>query len=220
VLREWKWCLYSLGALFLLAGLVEVLAISWEIGLAAIVAGLTAVTILFVAARSAFSETKDPEIHGSLPTWEYLFETIVAGVAATGAIFFARAHPLFGLSEPVTFAWVWLGLAGLFMIVLATNTLEISLGILVLFSGVNMVVFATSLSESPLGVFFLELAPIGLALLLGLLTVRLSRLGHSLKLSVLKEKAPFMISSTTPVRIKVRRRRPLGGRPQDRPDAV
>ncbi|MDE3077098.1 MAG: hypothetical protein KGJ86_16910 [Chloroflexota bacterium] len=207
VLRQWRLCLYCLGLLFLLVGGIESLTIHPLLGLSKMVAGITAVVVLFISAQEAFSETHLAEIHGTLPRWEYLFETVAASVAAVGTILFARSHPLFGLSGPVTFAWTWLGLVGLIMIVLATNILEVGVGLLVFFSGLDLLVFATSLTDWWAALMVLRLAPIAIAFLVGLLGLELSQQGHSLRLDALKEKAPFVLGQTTPIRIKVRRRR-------------
>ncbi|MHB8618938.1 MAG: hypothetical protein ACYDAG_05080 [Chloroflexota bacterium] len=206
VLRRWRICLSSLAALFVLLAIIEGTAIDPLLGLAQAVAGGTAVAILFVSARQAFSNTRLPEIHRHLPTWEYLFESVVAAVAAIGALFFARVHPLFGLSGPVTFAWAWLGLSGLFMAILAANVFELGLGLLILCAGLDLLVLATSLSSSWAGLAILEMSPIGIAVLVGLLGLRLSQLGHSLTLDALKEKAPFVVGQGGPIRVKVRRR--------------
>ena len=209
VARRWRRCLLSLLGLFLLVGIIEGATVRPVLGLAKFLAGATAVAVLYVSAREAFSETRVSEIHGKLPRWEYLFESVAAVVAALGTGLFARAHPLFGLSAPVTFAWAWLGLVGLIMIVLATNILEVGVGLLVFFSGLDLLVFATSLAGWWAALMVVELVPIAIAFLIGLLSLELSRLGHSLRLDALEDKAPFVVGQQAPVRIKVRRSRPV-----------
>src|SRR5690349_4676869 len=106
VLRQWRLCLYSLAALFLLVAIIQGTAISRLIAGCQIVVGATAIAVMYLCGRQIFSETQQALIvHGRLPAWEYLFETMVAAVGAVGAALFARAHPLFGLPGPVTFAW-------------------------------------------------------------------------------------------------------------------
>lgn len=207
VLRQWRLCLYSLGFLFFLVGIIESLTINPVLGLAKLIAGATAVSILYLSAREAFSETHNPEIHGTLPRWEYLFESVVAAVAAVGVALFSRVHPLFGLPGAVTFAWAWLGLVGLIMIVLATNILEVGVGLLVFFSGLDLLVFSTSLTDWWAPLMIVSLVPIAIAFLVGMLGLELSRQGHSLRLDILEEKAPFVVGQSSPVRIKVRRQR-------------
>src|SRR5581483_10321196 len=131
VLRQWRLCLYSLGVLYLLVAVIEAITLNWALAGSQLVVGATTLAITFLAGRQIFEETHAQVIHGRLPAWEYLFEIVVAAVGAVGAALFARAHPLFGLPGSVSFAWTWLGLAGLFMVVLASNIMEVGLGLLV-----------------------------------------------------------------------------------------
>jgi hypothetical protein len=163
--------------------------------------------VIYLSGRQIFTETQQAVVvHGRLPPWEYLFETVVAAVGAVGAALFARAHPLFALPGPVSFAWAWLGLAGLFMIVLAGNILEVGLGLLVFDTGLNLLIVATSMTDWWLAMLVVQLLPIALALLLGVAGIRLSHFGHGVSLDLLLEKAPFVMARARPVRIRVRRR--------------
>src|SRR5438067_882257 len=127
VLRQWRLCLCSLAGLYILVALIDGLAVSWLMAVCQLVIGGTALGVFYLCGRQIFSETHQTLlIHGRLPAWEYLFETVVAAVGAVGAALFARAHPLFALPGPVSFAWAWLGLAGLFMVMLAGNILEVA----------------------------------------------------------------------------------------------
>ena len=206
VLRQWRLCLASLGVLYVLAAGVEFASISAVIGVCQLVVGATTLGILFLGAQQIFAETHDQVIHGRLPAWEYSFETVVAVVAAVGAALFARAHPLFGLAGPISFAWAWLGLAGLFMVVLATNILEQTLGLLVFVTGMNLLILATAAGDWWLALLVVQLLPIALALLMSVAGIRLSHFGHAVTLDVLMDKAPFLVSRAGPVRIRVRRR--------------
>ena len=206
VFRQWRLCLYGLGLLIVLVTLIEALAIGPVIAGCQIVAGSTALAVMYLCGGQIFSETQQPlVVHGRLPAWEYLFETIVAAVGAVGAALFSRAHPLFGLPGPVTFAWAWLGLAGLFMIVLAGNILEVGLGLLVFATGLNLLIVATALAAWWPALLVVELLPIGLALLVSVAGVRLSHFGHGVGLDLLLDKAPFVMARAKPVRIRVRR---------------
>ena len=206
VLRQWRLCLGSLAALFLLVAVVQAAAISPLLAGCQVVVGATAITVMYLCGRQIFSETHQALIvHGRLPAWEYLFETIVAAVGAVGAGLFARAHPLFGLPGPVTFAWTWLGVAGLFMVVLAGNILEVGLGLMVFATGLNLLIVATSLANWWPALLVVQLSPIALALLVSVAGVRLSHFGHGVALDLLLEKAPFVVAQTRPVRIRVRR---------------
>jgi hypothetical protein len=212
VLRQWRLCLFSLGALFMLVAILQAAAISPLIAGCQIVVGGTALGIMYLCGRQIFSETQQALIvHSRLPAWEYLFETIVAGVGAVGAALFARAHPLFGLPGQVTFAWAWLGVAGLFMVVLASNILEVGLGLMVFATGLNLLIVATSLASWWPALLVVELAPIALSLLVSVAGVRLSHFGHGVALDLLLDKAPFVVSQTRPVRIRVRRGSPSSG---------
>ncbi|HEU0169645.1 MAG TPA: hypothetical protein VFS62_17870 [Chloroflexota bacterium] len=206
VLRQWRLCLASLGVLYLLVGAIEGVSVSPVIGVCQLIVGGTALAVLFLGAQQIFSQTNDPMIHGRLPAWEYAFETVVAVVAAVGAALFAHAHPLFGLAAPISFAWAWLGLAGLFMVVLATNILEQTLGLLVFVTGMNLLILATSAGDWWLALVVVQLLPIALALLMSVAGIRLSHFGHAVTLDVLMDKAPFVVSRAGPVRIRVRRR--------------
>lgn len=206
VLRQWRWCLWSLGALYLLVSVLEMLTIAPLQGLCQIVAGATALGVVFLGANQIFAETHTYVIHGRLPGWEYLFESVVAAVAAVGAALFAHAHPLFGLEAPVSFAWAWLGLAGLFMVVLASNILEVTVGLLVLDAGLNLLILSTGTADWWLALLVAQLLPIALALLMSVAGIRLSHFGHAVTLDVLLDKAPFVVSHSGPIRIKVRRR--------------
>jgi len=206
VLRQWRLCLYSLGLLYLLAAIMQGLAVSPIVAVCQIVIGATALAVVYLGAQHIFSETHAYVIHGRLPAWEYLFETVVAAVAAVGAALFARAHPLFGLPGPVSFAWAWLGLAGLFMVVLANNIIEVVLGLLVFDAGLNLLVVSTSLTDWWLALVIVQVLPLALALLMSIAGIRLSHLGHGVMLDVLNEKAPFVVSRAGPVRIRVRRK--------------
>lgn len=206
VLRQWRRCLFSLAALFVLVAIV-LLAINPFIAACQIVSGATALAVMFLCGRQIFSETHQALlVHGRLPAWEYLFESIVAAVAAVGAALFARAHPLFGLPGPVTFAWTWLGLVGLFMVVLAGNILEVGLGLVVFATGLNLLIVATSLASWWPALLLVQLLPIAVALLISVAGIRLSHFGHGVGLELLLDKAPFVMASAKPVRIHVRRR--------------
>ncbi len=206
VLRRWRLCLISLGLLYALVATIEGLSIGPVFALSQVVAGATTLIILFTSARQVFSETHTYVIHGRLPAWEYLFETVVAAVGAVGAGLFARAHPLFGLAGPVSFSWAWLGLAGLFMIVLASNVLEVTLGLLVFDAGLNLLVLTTSAAEWWLALMVVQTLPIALALALSITSLKLSHAGQGVGLDVLREKAPFVMAGARPVRIRVRAR--------------
>jgi len=206
VLRQWRACLLSLGLLYILLALMEGLAIGPRIAVSQLIVGLTTLAVVSLSARQIFAETQSYVIHGRLPGWEYLFESLVAAVAAVGAALFARAHPLFSLPGPVSFAWTWLGLAGLFMVVLASNIIEVGLGLLVFDAGLNLLILSTSAGEWWLSLIIVQVIPIALALLIAIAGIRLSHLGHGVSLDVLKEKAPFVMGHTGPVRIRVRRR--------------
>jgi hypothetical protein len=206
VLRQWRRCLASLALLFLLAAVLEAAAISPLIAACQAVVGATAIGVMYLCGQQIFSETHETLIvHGRLPAWEYLFETIVVAVGAIGAALFARAHPLFGLPGPVTFGWTWLGVAGLFMVVLAGNILEVGLGLMVFSTGLNLLIVATSLASWWPALLVVELTPIAIALLVSVAGVRLSHFGHGVGLELLLEKAPFVVSRSRPVRIRVRR---------------
>ena len=206
VLRQWRLCLYGLGLLFAMVAIIDGVAISPLIAGCQIAAGATALAVMYLCGGQIFSETQQPlVVHGRLPAWEYLFETIVAVVGAVGAALFARAHPLFGLPGPVTFAWAWLGLAGLFMIVLASNILEAGLGLLVFATGLNLLIVATSLAAWWPALLVVQLLPIMLALLVSVAGMRLSHFGHGVGLDLLLDKAPFVMARAKPVRIRVRR---------------
>jgi hypothetical protein len=207
VLRQWRWCLYGLAGLYLLVTLVDGLAISWLMAACQLVIGVTALGVVYLCGKQIFSETQQTVVvHGRLPAWEYLFESVVAAVGAVGAALFARAHPLFALPGPVTFAWAWLGLAGLFMVVLAGNILEVGLGLLVFDTGLNLLIVSTSLADWWLALLVVQVLPIALALLLAVAGIRLSHFGHGVGLDLLLEKAPFVMARARPVRIRVRRR--------------
>jgi hypothetical protein len=206
VLRQWRRCLLSLGALFILVAVV-LQAVDPTIALCQLISGATTLAVMFLCGRQIFSETHQTLlVHNRLPTWEYLFESIVAAVAAVGAALFARAHPLFGLPGPVTFSWAWLGLAGLFMIVLAANILEVGLGLVVFATGLNLLIVATSLAVWWPALVAVQLMPIAVALLISVAGIRLSHFGHGVGLDLLLDKAPFVMAAARPVRIQVRRR--------------
>ncbi|HLG74036.1 MAG TPA: hypothetical protein VK009_26755 [Chloroflexota bacterium] len=206
VFRQWRRCLLSLGALFLLVGIV-LMVVNPTIAVCQMISGATALAVMFLCGRQIFSETHQAlVVHNRLPAWEYLFESIVAAVAAVGAALFARAHPLFGLPGPVTFSWVWLGLAGLFMVVLAGNILEVGLGLVVFATGLNLLIVATSLATWWPALLAVQLVPIAVALLTSVAGIRLSHFGHGVGLDLLLDKAPFVMASARPVRIQVRSR--------------
>lgn len=207
VLRQWRLCLYSLASLYVLVTIIDGLAISWLIAACQLAIGATALGVIYLCGRQIFSETQHAvTVHGRLPAWEYLFETVVAAVAAVGAALFARAHPLFALPGAVSFAWAWLGLAGLFMVVLAGNILEVGLGLLVFDTGLNLLIVSTSMADWWLALLVAQVLPIALALLLAIAGIRLSHFGHGVSLDLLLEKAPFVMARARPVRIRVRRR--------------
>jgi hypothetical protein len=205
VLRQWRRCLYALGVLYVLVALIEARTLGLALAGSQLVVGATALAVVFLAGRQIFRESRSQVIHGRLPAWEYLFETVVAGVGAVGAGLFARAHPLFALSGSVSFAWAWLGLAGLFMVVLASNILEVGIGLLVFDAGLNLLIVSTSSGEWWLALLVVQVLPIGLALLVSVAGIRLAHLGHGVGLDLLQEKAPFVVARSGPVRIPVRR---------------
>jgi len=209
VLRQWRVCLASLAALFLLVTLIDGLAVGALTAACQLVVGATALGVLYLGGQQIFAETHEAlVVHSRLPTWEYLFESVVAAVGAVGAWLFSRAHPLFGLPGPVTFAWAWLGLAGAFMVVLAGNIVEVGLGLVVFSTGLSLLVMAAAPTAWWPALMLVQLLPLALALMVSLAGIRLSHFGHGVGLELLLEKAPFVMARARPVRIRVRR----GGR--------
>ncbi|MCL6541866.1 MAG: hypothetical protein K6T87_15000 [Roseiflexus sp.] len=104
-------------------------------------------------------------------------------LAALASVALPRLYPIG--SQTIDFAWYWLGLTGLFTIVLASDTLKIGLGLLLVVSSIDLVYTAIASTVQVFPLALLSLTTIVLSLSVAYLSGLMYGRFKTLDLSVL-----------------------------------
>jgi hypothetical protein len=161
------WCIYLLVAIWLW------IVATPEVALAKAITGTTVCLLLWPSLRLLFGGTHEErrqarrllDVHGPRFTDEP-FMLLGALVAAAAAIALSQAFPL--VEGASNFAWYWLALLGLLLIVLSRDIVRIGLGLLLLVNAVDLVDTMVSRDHGLFAIGARSTVAIALALSLGL----------------------------------------------------
>jgi hypothetical protein len=166
----------ALGSLWV----VHVLLAAWlwlvatpELALAKAITGTTVVVLLFPSMRTLFAAPAGErrparrllDVTGPRSADEP-FMLLGALLAAAAAIVISQAFPL--VEGASNFAWYWLALLGLLLIVLSRDVVRVGLGLLLLVNAVDLVDTMVSRNQGLIAIGARSTVAIGLALALGL----------------------------------------------------
>jgi len=170
---DWRLALVSLW-------LVHALIAAWlwivatpEVALAKLITGSTIAALLFPSLRTLHSGSPSErrqarrllDVHGPRTTDEP-FMLLGALLAAAAAIAISQAFPL--VEGASNFAWYWLALLGLLLIVLSRDVIRVGLGLLLLMNAVDLVDTMVARNQGLFAIGARSTVAIGLALSLGL----------------------------------------------------
>ena len=170
---DWRIALASLW-------LVHVLVAAWlwivatpEVALAKAITGTTIVGLLYQSLRTLYTGTHEArrqtrrliDIHGPRSTDEP-FMLLGALLAAAAAIAISQAFPL--VEGASNFAWYWLALLGLLLMILSRDIVRVGLGLLLLVNAVDLVDTMVARNQGLFAIGTRSTVAIALALSLGL----------------------------------------------------
>jgi hypothetical protein len=170
---DWRLALASLW-------LVHILVAAWlwtvatpEVALAKAITGTTVAALLFPSLRTLNARTDQAQrqtrrlldVHGPSSTDEP-FMLLGALLAAAAAIAVSQAFPL--VEGANNFAWYWLALLGLLLMVLSRDILRVGLGLLLLVNAVDLVDTMVARNQGLFAIGARSTVAIALALSLGL----------------------------------------------------
>ena len=159
--------------------LVHVLVAAWlwtaatpEVALAKAITGTTVAVLLWPSLRALFGTRGDVrrqtrrllDVHGPRATDEP-FMLLGALLAAAAAIALSYAFPL--VEGASNFAWYWLALLGLLLVVLSKDIVRVGLGLLLLVNAVDLVDTMVARNQGLFAIGARSTVEIGLALALG-----------------------------------------------------
>ena len=170
---SWQIALASLWLVHILVAAWLWLVATPEVALAKAITGTTVVALLFPSMRSLFSTPpgerrqgrRGLDLHGPRATDEP-FMLLGALLAAAAAIAISQAFPL--VEGASNFAWYWLALLGLLLIVLSRDVVRVGLGLLLLVNAVDLVDTMVARNQGLIAIGARSTVAIGLALSLGL----------------------------------------------------
>ena len=160
--------------------LVHVLVAAWlwivatpEVALAKAITGSTIALLLWPSLRTLYAGGTEErrqtrrllDVHGPRTTDEP-FMLLGALLAAAGAIALSQAFPL--VEGASNFAWYWLALLGLLLVVLSRDIVRVGLGLLLLVNAVDLVDTMVARNQALFAIGARSTVAIGLALALGL----------------------------------------------------
>jgi len=172
--------------------LVHVLVAVWlwsvatpEVALAKAITGSTVTLLLWPNLRTLYSGTAEAsrqtrrllDVHGPRATDEP-FMLLGALLAAAAAIALSQAFPL--VEGASNFAWYWLALLGLLLVVLSRDIVRVGLGLLLLVNAVDLVDTMVARNQALFAIGARSTVAIGLALALGLSWTFLQSRGNRL----------------------------------------
>ena len=170
---DWRIALASLW-------LVHVLVAAWlwivatpEVALAKAITGTTIVGLLYPSLRTLYTGSHEArrqtrrliDIHGPRSTDEP-FMLLGALLAAAAAIAISQAFPL--VEGASNFAWYWLALLGLLLMILSRDIVRVGLGLLLLVNAVDLVDTMVARNQGLFAIGTRSTVAIALALSLGL----------------------------------------------------
>ncbi|HEX2035964.1 MAG TPA: hypothetical protein VHS99_17425 [Chloroflexota bacterium] len=141
---DWRVALASLWAVHLLVSMWLAVVVTPEVALAKAITGSTVCLLLWPSLRALFvgsgvgrrQTRRVMALSGSGSTDEP-FMLFGALLAAAAAIALAQAFPL--VDGANNFAWLWLALLGLLLVVLSRDIVRVGLGLLLLVNAVDLV---------------------------------------------------------------------------------
>jgi hypothetical protein len=135
---DWRVALGALWAVHVLVSLWLAAVVTPEVALAKAITGTTVCVLLWPSLRglSAGGQTRTLDLGGPRST-EEPFMLFGALLAAAAAITLSIAFPL--VEGASNFAWYWLALLGLLLIVLSRDVVRVGLGLLLLLNAVDLV---------------------------------------------------------------------------------
>ena len=142
---DWRVALGSLWAVHLLISLWLAIVVTPEVALAKAITGTTVCALLWPSLRALFAESSHEarrlaqrvlDLAGTRGADEP-FILFGALLAAAAAIALAQAFPL--VEGANNFAWYWLALLGLLLVVLSRDIVRVGLGLLLLANAVDVV---------------------------------------------------------------------------------
>ncbi len=141
---DWRLTLGSLWAVHLLVGLWLAVVATPEVALAKAITGTTVCALLWPSLRALNQGTRESRLPARLVldlvgsrSADEPFMLFGALLAATAAITLSIAFPL--VEGASNFAWYWLALLGLLLVVLSRDIVRIGLGLLLLINAVDLV---------------------------------------------------------------------------------
>ena len=182
---NWRVALVSLW-------LVHVLVAAWlwsvatpEVALAKAITGSTVTLLLWPSLRALYGGTAEAsrqtrrllDVHGPRAADEP-FVLLGALLAAAAAIALSQAFPL--VEGASNFAWYWLALLGLLLVVLSRDIVRVGLGLLLLVNAVDLVDTMVARNQALFAIGARSTVAIGLALALGLSWTFLQSRGNRL----------------------------------------
>src|SRR5688572_13645514 len=172
---SWRIALASLWVVHVLLAAWLWLVATPELALAKAITGTTVVILLFPSMRTLFAAGEGGgeqrqarrllDLHGPRATDEP-FMLLGALLAAAAAIAVSQAFPL--VEGASNFAWYWLALLGVLLIVLSRDVMRVGLGLLLLVNAVDLVDTMVARNQGLIAIGARSTVAIGLALSLGL----------------------------------------------------
>jgi hypothetical protein len=166
---DWQVALGSLWAVYLLVSLWLAIVVTPEVALAKAITGTTVCLLLWPSLRALLTGTGEARrvlnLSGAGSTDEP-FLLFGALLAAAGAIALSQAFPL--VDGANNFAWLWLALLGLLLVVLSRDIVRVGLGLLLLANAVDLVDTMVSRNQGLLALGARSTVAIVLALSLAL----------------------------------------------------
>ena len=170
---DWRVALASLWLVHVLVSLWLFQVLTPEVALAKAITGTTVCAILLPSLRALFAGSYEArrrarrvlDVSGARSTDEP-FMLFGALLAAAAAIALSQAFPL--VEGASNFAWYWLALLGLLLIVLSRDVVRVGLGLLLLVNAVDLVDTMVSRNQGLFAIGARSTVAIALALSLSL----------------------------------------------------
>jgi hypothetical protein len=179
---SWPVALASLWGVHVLVGLWLLLVATPEVALAKAITGTTVCILLWPGLRALFAgdsgaRHRTPrmlDVVGAGSTDEP-FMLLGALLAAAAAIALSQAFPL--VDEASNFAWYWLALLGLLLVVLSRDIVRVGLGLLLLVNAIDLVDTMVARNQGLFAIGARSTVAIALALVLSLSWTQLQERG-------------------------------------------
>lgn len=183
---DWRVALVSLWAVHALVALMLYRETTVAVAAAKLVTGTTVCLLLLPSIRALFGSTfrarrAAHRVIGQLAqrSTDEFFRAATVLVVAGAALALARTHPL--VEGKDNFAWAWLVLLGLAMVLLARDIVRVGLGLLLLINGIDLLDTQVAQGQGLLSVAARSTLAVVLALVLGLCWTSLQAQGGRLR---------------------------------------